>query len=190
MYESNTIHNCSAEELVYSILDSGQKIDTVFTEYCLENGKYPPSMYHMYIELLPKIQIIANQLILIGDYIDNHPNLDARKFKHNHKIKWVIDSYNDIHRYIYIYSTKEIDKSINSIICSYDNNCSESVHKCPLPKNLISILINHYIPIHYFVCDLYSGSGAIAKSCYNLGIDYIACEIEKSQVDQSLKYFL
>ena len=69
------------------------------------------------------------------------------------------------------------------------NRCEETIHPCQKPVALYEWLLTHYAKPGDKILDTHLGSGSSRIACYNLGFDFVGCEIDKDYFDAQEKRF-
>ena len=67
------------------------------------------------------------------------------------------------------------------------NNLEEKIHPCQKPLKVCEEILKNYAKEGDTVFDSHAGSGSMAIACYNLGFDYIGCEINENYYKDACK---
>ena len=166
----------------YGIIESGGQTgghNGFFADRAYKNGiisSWDKKPGNEYFKALFKIS--KNQIIWGGNYFDLPP---TRCF-----VVWdKVQPWDTFSACEYAWTSF----SLPAKLFKFDNRTGGKIHPTQKPVALYEWLLTHYAKQGDKILDTHLGSGSSRIACYNLGFDFVGCEIDKDYFDAQERRF-
>ena len=197
----NVVHNCDCMEFMKDIPDKyhdlaivdppyGKKMDKGFSGNCgfrrkgkkikrkTYQGKWDQKRIDKkYFDDLFKIS--KNQIIFGGNYYSDYLNSTNAWIVWDKENSMPTFSDGELLWTSFTFALKIIKYRWNGLLQKNMKRKEKRIHPCQKPVGLYKILLKNYVKPGWKIFDSHVGSGSIRIACYDMGFDFVGCELDK-----------